>query len=303
MENQEILNDFYSPDSSVILIKEFANPSQFNLGLEKYGMAKWEGSDTVLDIPKVNGRYNFSNIPPDELKAFQEFFGVDFESKEGKEFLDDYQIRISSGITALDMKNVEHRFQRYVLESMQTLVAPSLEAALSPMARFKYYIADEVAETESRISKKEMLYEAATKLFTLKQDSPKYMVALAKYLLPANAGIGDSAVLAFDKLDKFINNELEINAIKFSNARTFLATLKLDKEFIYVTVDVKMGILKNILRRDSDGWYFNTASGTKYGKNVSEIVDFLTNPKNIEELGTGTGSDAPYALRMLLRNS
>lgn len=289
-------------DHKVVTIKEFSDPSVFNLGLEKYGLAKWEGTSTVLDIPFANGKYKLDHIPPEELQEYEDFYGVKFDSPEGKEFLANFQIRLESGFTAFDLSNVDQRFKKRVIDGFKTLVAPDWETANNPMSRYKFYIADEENETNSRITKKEILYEAGSALLKLKNESPKYLVALAKYILPATAGIGDSAILAFDKLDKYINNELDSQTAKYQNAKTFVNALSLDKAHVYVTIDAKAAVMKNIIRRDSEGWYYNAASGTKYGKNQQEIVDFLLNPKNTDELGTGAEADNPYSIRFQLKN-
>lgn len=270
------------------------------MGLEKLGMSVFPGVDSGFEIPMIRGKYYVGQDDPkykDLLKKFEDHFKVKFDSPEGQSFLENYIITINHDIKTYDPSNVEHQFELHVLRVNQGMGIVAVDDDTineTPLSTYRFIMQDENAEVERRVSRKETKLRAYKALSDMYDKSPNDLVTYAKYIFEASSGIGDNKVIAFDRLEEFINKTTP-------NAEEFLRVISMDKVYIETVVLVKEAIHRNIIRYGQDQQYVVFASGTKVGRNFEEVVSFFTNPANSDFLGTGAGKDAPYSLKRLLK--
>jgi hypothetical protein len=88
-----------------------------------------------------------------------------------------------------------------------------------------------------------------------------------------------------------------------SNAENFLKVIRLDPEYVDSVITVKAAIARNIIRLTPDKWYVNYINQTKLGRNIDEIVKFLTNPQNQDQMGTDKDTDSAYSIKRQLKES
>lgn len=267
------------------------------MGLEQYGFSVFPGCNSSFEIPLINNKPNL-NLTPELKEKFEKYFNKDFDSPEGQEWLRSYSVDINHDLTVLDPKNIEHEFILHILKSNNGMgiVAMNQNAIEeSPVNTFKYIVTNEETEVEERVSKKEIKLNAYDKLNTLWKSNTNRLVLLAKYIFPANSGIGDNKQLAFDKLEEYIGKTI-------SNAEHFLRVTEQDPEHINTVVKIRSAIHRNIIRMGPDNQYILFSSGNKLGRNEEEVIAFLSNPTNKDLLGYDTEDDLPYSVSAQLKS-
>ena len=157
---------------------------------------------------------------------------------------------------------------------------------------FPFVLVDEQKEIEGKVSRKVTKNNALRELSDLEIKDKKLMVKIAKYLFNLNLDL--TATQAYDKLDDFINQST-------GNAEQFLKVLKVDKEWMDTTVLVKDAMNAQIIRRGEDQVYVNFANQQRLGRNLEEVVKYLNNPDNQDQLGTGGKNDQPYSSQAQLK--
>ena len=285
---------------NIAVIKEFANPDNFNMGLEKEGMAKFEGSLTMLDVPMINGNYVI-DIPNKDHKAkILSWLGVDdFNSEMGKKVLDNYSITINSGITSLDLNDPSDLFNYYILKSKYGMVAANIEEATHPLRNYKFYVANDKEETAKKVSKKELILSAQAALLQMKKKEPKRLIYMSKFILPNSFGIKD-VDSAFLNLTEYVDGKIiPMNEVPYQK---FLDYNEMTNEELFAKVDIKNAIRLGIIRKMKNGEYLNHLSGNVLGRTEDEIYNYLIQPQNQEELGTGTNVDSVTSIRYQLTN-
>lgn len=286
---------------SQVIVKDYINPKNDPLNFTNHGIGMWEDAEIGYPLPMKYGKFYFSYITDDQRKSIEKHFGFELESATATEFFTDYEIKLKQGVNPIDLKSGDGLLNYLALKELK--VVGSLEEAQNPMNRFRFVFANDQEELEQKVTRKETIARAKSKLLDLKDNTPQRLISIAKYILPINAGIGRNANLAFDKLDTYIDNELEHKSNSADNAKYFLKTLEVDSELVAVAVDVKEALVRNFIRKQEDNWYINPASGTKYGKNEQEIIDFLMNPQNQDELGVNSTKDKEYSIRAQLKRA
>ncbi len=290
-----------------VFLKAYYSDKNPNMGLEKYELSAFEGTKRIFEVPMANGRFRLTGkdsleISESELQMIEDYLGFKLDSPDGTEYLKNFLIDINTDIEVFNLTNPLDVLKFAVIRAYKGDVAESFEDADARSKPPKYYIARGDNDLDRKITGKLLHSQASGILFNLYTDNSRQLIAIAKYLLPSNSGVGDSAKHAYDKLDKYINNLIDKQTNSLDNCKTFLNTLKIDKEVLYLTADVKECIFMNIIRRDKEGYYYNPASNTRYGKTLDATIEYLSDVKNQEELGTGTSADQPFALRFQLKN-
>lgn len=282
---------------SNVVLKQ-APTTEFRLGLEKEGLQMFESSFSSYEIPFYQGKFQ-PGLTPEEKVIVEEYFGRKFDDSADFEFWNNYVIEVKHTIMPYDLKNPRDLLHFSVLKQLK-LAAPSLEEANNPMANYIFVLHNDNAEQEIKATLYEKVDEAIIELNKLK-STPKYLIGVAKYILPVNTGIGDNKTLAYSKLRELINGDLTNG--RNEGVDRFNRALALDKKLLYATVDFRSALRRNIIRKNVKGFFYNPLSQTVYGKNEQECVKFLINPKNQDELGTGTKNDTNYSIRTQLKNS
>jgi hypothetical protein len=277
------------------LLKQIApDPDEPLMGLQELGLSLFPGCETVLEIPLINGKFSIGE--PKAYDEFEKFYGLKFDSEEGKRFLSEYRIVINHDIMSLDTKNMDHKFLLHILKVNNGMgIVATNDTAIDDSAvnTFKFQLTDEGQDLNSRVALKETKLAAYSKLAEMYDTKGPRILTIAKYLFPLSSGIGENKTLAFDKLEDFISKQ--------AGAEKFLEVLRMDADKLRITVIVKEAMYRNIIRRDSDGWYVLHASNTKLGRNEEEIVVYCSDPKNIDIVGNGKKDDLPYSLSTQLK--
>lgn len=280
-----------------ITIKQIApNPTEQLMGLEKEGFSMFPGCESIFEIPLVNGRPNLK-FDADEKKHFESYFRVDFDSPEGLEWLKNYNIKIDHDLTTLDPKNTEHQFIMHVLKQNNGmgLIATDPEVIEnSAINTFKFIVLDENKEIAERVSRKEVKMTAYKRLSELYDSNTLRLITIARYIFPANSGIGENKQLAFDKLEEYISQTT-------ANSEHFTAVCSQDADYLATVVKIKTAIYKNIIRKGSDNIYYLYSTNTKMGRTEEEVISFLTNVANKDLLGYDIEDDLAYSVSAQLK--
>lgn len=280
-----------------ITIKQLPpDPTDQLMGLEKEGLSMFPGCESIFEIPLINGRPNLK-FNPDEKKYFEDYFKIDFDTPEGLDWLKAYTVKIDHDLTTLDPKNVEHQFIMHILKQNNGmgLIATSPEVIEnSAINTFKFIVLDENKEVAERVSRKEIKVTAYNKLSELYDSNTLRLVTIAKYIFPANSGIGENKQLAFDKLEEYISQST-------SNSEHFNTVCSQDAEYLATVVKIKTAIYKNVIRKGQDGIYYLYSTNTKMGRTEEEVIAFLTNVAHKDLLGYDIEDDLPYSVTAQLK--
>lgn len=285
-----------------VTLKQISSDSDSNLmGLEKYGFSVFPGCSTGFEIPWVNGKPNIG-LDKKEDKVlrdkFEKFWGVEFDSDRGREFLSNYEIQINHDIDSFDPeKNIKDAWDLHLFRVNKGMgIIATDEDIVNEVAvnTFKFKLSDENRDLEEKVTKKQITVRAISKLGELFDANSNRVVLLAKYIFPTSAGISTKN-LAFSKLEEFISQSTK-------NAEKFLETVKLEPEYLDTVVKVKDAIFRGIIRLGQDGRYQLAMSGTVLGRSEEEVIQFCLNPANSDIIGLGTKDDKPFSLTSQLKD-
>lgn len=273
----------------VVVIRQ--NTEQANIiGMEKIGISMFPNTNVCFSIPYINGEFRH-NLTSKELKVVEEHYGVKFNTERGKEFYSTMAMTIPTGVYTLDLDNAKDLlFYKVTLGT--GAIAPDLETAKNPMCKSLFYFYDGEEEEKLVADENAKMTDAIIALADIRAKEPERLVILAKYLLKKNKFTVDTAFNA-------LSNKIVKDSKSFVPA--FNTALKSDKKVVKVSVQVVEAIDRGILKRNRAGQYVNPITTTEYGKNHEEIISFLLNPKNSDELGTGGDKDKPGSLENLLK--
>lgn len=261
------------------------------LGLEKHGYVMFPDAETEVEIPYVNNQFKLG-LTKKEQKEFEDYFGYDFESEEGKEFLGNYRIKISHTVNPFDETNMERKFVAKILRANDGLGLVDINST-QDVTRYPFVLVDEEQEMELKTNRNITRNEAITQLQNLKNLNPKKLVRISKYLFDLNVEVTENQ--AYNQVNDYIMGT-------FENARLFLTSLSLDEEWLDTYVTVKDARNTGIIRKGEDQVYVNHANGAKLGRTLEEVTKFLNNPDNADILGTGGKNDTPYSIKYQLKH-
>lgn len=286
---------------SVTLKQIPSDPTQNLMGLENFGFSVFPGCSTNFEIPWINGRPNIglTDKKDKELKdKFEKFWGVEFESERGREFLSTYEIRINHDIEAFDPdKNLKDAWDLHLIQVNNGMgIIAVNDDVVNEVAvnNFKFKLTDENKDLEAKITKKQITLKAGAKLQELYESNTNRIVLFAKYIFPAGSGIATKN-LAFSRLEEFISKNT-------NSAEKFLEVVKLEPEYLETVVKVKEAIFRGIIRVGPDGKYILSMSGTVLGRSEEEVIQFCLNPSNVDIVGTGGKTDTPSSLTSQLND-
>lgn len=278
-----------------IFLKQ-AKTDQFRLGMTNQ---YFENAVITTEIPLKNGRIQY-RLSKQEKELVEEHYGLELDNvSHTSEWLDRVTLNTKPTIDVISADDPESILKKGILLANNTY-APSLEAAQDVMKGYKFVIYDQSQEEGQKFTLNEVYHKAIVELSKLVKKKKK-LLAVAKYVLPATTGIQDNEQRAYNLLTEFLDGKFEGKSRRKS-IDEFLDALYMDETRLFVTIDFKEALLKNIIRTDADRYYINPLSGNRYGKTRDEVIDFLCDPVNQEELGLNHKDDKPYAIRYQLKN-
>lgn len=247
-----------------------------------------------LVIPFVGNRYQIGlEKGSKEYKYFEEKLNVIFDSPEGQEFLDNYEIVLDHELTILQ-NTPKGEFDLHLLKYHKGFgVVKMDENVVGPVDSYVFELKDEKREQDKKYTQLRVKNEAVAALEDLNTSSKARLRLIAEYLSEPTSGISTD-IIAYNRLSDFILENKD-------NAARFLRALKEDSDLIDTTVTVKQALSRNIIRMVNRN-YINVATQNVLGRNFEEVVEFLNAPENRLELGNGKETDEPYSIKMQLRN-
>lgn len=282
---------------SGILMKQ-AKPKSFKMGLEERGKSLFENATSTFDIPYGKNKFQHGLDKKDQA-IVEAHFGWEFDNPEHKINWMSLTLKLKHTINPLDPKNNPVDLLTISIAKQLGYAPINPEDIHDPMEEFRFEIYDEGRELETTATYYQKLDEAIIQLQSIKSEK-KYILSVAKYILPSSSGINDNIDKAYTKLREFINGDLTKK--KNEAVDIFLKCMRLNKTFLYVTVDFKEAYMKNIIRINDKQQYYNPMSKSIYGKNEEAVIKYLMNVKNQDELGTGGSKDESYSIRHQLKN-
>lgn len=283
-----------------VTLKQISPEKDQNLmGLEAYGYSVFPGCSTGFEIPMVNGKYNIGLLDKkdqDKRKRFEGFFGVEFDSERGRDFLSKYEVQIKHDVESFNENSIKDEFDLHVLRFNNGMGIVAVDENVYeevPVNNFKFKLTDENKDIENKVTKKMITTEAVTKLGELFKSTSNRIVLIAKYIYPAGSGIANKN-LAFQKIDEFITKNT-------NNAARFLDIVTLEPEYLDTVVKVKDAIFRGIIRLGNDGRYQLAMTGTILGRSEEEVITYCLNPANQDIVGIGTKDDKPSSLTSQLK--
>lgn len=279
-----------------ILIKQ-APPKTFKLGLEKQGLNKFENSNTTFGLTTRNGKFSHGLKDDEEIELVEKYYGWSFDNEKNHADWSSLEFKLEGTVNAVDIKKDPSQLLMVRVAEQLGLIATSLEQAEDPMSEYEFVMYNESEEEELKATYYEKLDSAIIELGRIRK-TPKYLIGVAKFLLPSSTGIGKDSTKAYAKLREYINGD--VTKRKNEAVDRFLKSLTIEKATLYVTVDFKEAFAKNIIRKNTKQRYYNPKSKTEYGKTESEAIAFLSDLKNQDELGLGNKNDAEFSIRAQL---
>lgn len=292
-----------------VIIRPNNIPSQVDmvLGFDKYEEGRFPGCKSGMPpfkfqngtyrhgMPLVNGKKSEERLVVEQALLN----GDDLDSTEGKRLLSNFLIEFGSDVQFLNLDNPEDLLRYYCILASQDFVAPSRADAKAKSMSHRAYVIEEYGEDKKeKLSIKQKVNKARAKLSEL-DTTPEYMIALAQYIAPANAGIKTEND-AYIYLDEVISGKFN-DGSELAGANRFFGSLNVDKEIIFVAAIVKEAINKNIIRK-VQGIYSNPLTKTTLGRTEEEVINYLIQDEAQEELGLDLATDKPYSIRYQLKN-
>jgi len=282
---------------SGILMKQ-AKPKSYKMGLEERGIGLFENAFSTFDIPFTNNSFGHG-LNKKEQKIVEDYYGWQFDNPEHRENWMALTLELKHTINPFDPKNNPTDLLTISVAKEIGYAAANKDEAEDPMKEFKFQIYNETEELATTATYYQKLDEAIMQLQKIKSEK-KYLLAIAKFVLPNSSGINNNMEKAYTKLREYINGDL--TKTKNEAVDLFLKCLLLDKTLVNVTVDFREAYKKNIIRTNAKNEYYNAMSKTVYGKNEETAINYLLDVKNQQELGTNSSKDQAYSIRYQLKN-
>lgn len=264
----------------------------FRMGLEQEGLRLFESATTTYSIPHKNGNF-VHGLTDSEREIVEKHYGLSFSNPEHVNAWKSVIFTLRHTLEVIDTKNPES-----ILKQSVAKVIGEASDIDTNNKDSNFVITSDYLDEEAKLTSTVRADEAVSKLLEMKK-TPKHLMAVAKYILPASSGIGKNPNNAYIKLREYLDGSLSSKKEAIS---TFETVCNMDKSVLYTTVDFKEALTCNVIRRDKDNYFYNTVSTCKYGKSEKESVEYLMDVKNQEELGTWADDDAPYSVRAQLKS-
>lgn len=276
-----------------ITIKELANTSKENLGLELEGRSKFPNCFDVIQPPKgIDGRWrtgldelgsNINMIRDPQLR--EETRAKIKAEREELESLTGYDLRGNSKFweefyvelnpkKPLNMANPIDRIKYSVLMASQEVPGSLRESTKVEFHASKYYVSRQHEDVSEKVLKLKQESEAKAELMELIK-TPDRAVLVGKYL-----GLPVSSTTPSDNMFDIFYTNIQ-NDEKTGFVAKFLRALKSTHEELSIKTIFDDGVKFNVIRL-TEGYY--QRGNITYGKTVSDVIKFLSSPQNSAEL-------------------
>lgn len=246
-------------------------------------------------------------------KRLESLTGLDLnqDSEAGKDYFETLLIDIAS-VEILNPRDPHDAIQLAIiqenLDNPEFPIARTKEVMeLDQMEKKEFYIVDEVAELKQEVSSQKLKVKALAVLNELEESDRNKMFLVARILLPATIPVneGSQADYVFKKLQEYIENKIfpEGTMTIEKAAKEFIKVSDKSKTELDLLATIHTALAFNIIvRHFGDNKYYNKMSGIKYGAQFEDIVTYLGDLNNQEELGLGKETDRPESIKAQIKN-
>ena len=281
----------------IVEVKQLPDQSATSIGLDKHNRSKLPGTFDMMQPAKgQDGRWitgideesgYINAIQDKEEKArlkkqtlelrlkLEEITNVNLKATND-EFWSKYVVILKDNFS-LNLDIPFDKLKYYVLIS-NGYAAPEYGVTGSPeYINTKYYISRKEEEVADKMTTKKAKDKARAKLLELSENKKRLFV-IAQYLLGDRVKEQMSEDTLYSEVSNFIDDKKEAG-----NVKLFLDAVSKDISAIQYKIIVDKAIKKNIIRI-RDGYY--QRGNATYGKNVKEVLDYLSNIENANEFAS-----------------
>ena len=302
--------------SKKVSIRQYVDPEVFNMGMEKYNMSVFSGETGSGGIYESLGYKELGDkkiyltgldttadsvrsLPFDErerkeieieaaLEHLGNVYGKETLDSKNSGFWSSHSLEIRVPILNLDLTDNSNLITYYnILGGGYSEIAPSFQIAKESNKIYKFYlhIDAEVSDIKTELTK--LRNKSKAILEELDDEDFETMFKLAKLLLPIEKGLNRKTAksLIYSELDAFINGDYSQNAKKEA-PKKFLEFARKDKATLNLEAIVREALYHRLVEPNKDQMFWNPSTQVTYGRNENEIIAFLNNPINNDELLT-----------------
>lgn len=299
--------------SKKVSIRQYVDPEQFNMGLEKYNLSVFSGEFGSGGIYEFLGYREVGNqktyltgldvnadrvrlLPADEkerkekeiksvLEYLKLFYPNDTLSPLNDDFWSSQSIEIKKPVQHLDLSNPTDLIIYYnILGGGYSEVASSFSVAKDANKIYKFYlhVDEDVSDIKTELTK--LRNKARVYLVEMDDSDFEGMFKLAKILLPIEKGFNRKTPqsLIYSELDAYISGDYTL--LKKEAPKIFLDTVRKDKNILHMEALVREALYQRFIVPNKDQLLWNYVTQVTYGRNENEVISFLTNPINNDEL-------------------
>ncbi len=297
-----------------VSIRQYIDPEVFNMGMEKMNMSVWSGESgsgghkewlgyktigdkkiylTGLDVnsdylKELDEETRLQKI--EEIKGVVDYleniYGVGTLDPTNSSFWNDQFFEIKGPTIALDLEDTASLLIYYGIKGRgYSEVAPSYEYAKTSNKIHKFYLHEdqEVADVKTEVIK--LRNKAKIILEELDTEDYEKLFKVSKILLPIEKGytrkVPKSQV--YSDLNDYIDGDYSKNEVKQA-PKKFIEVASRDRATLNIQAMVREAIYQRYINKNSDQLLGNPQTQCSYGRNESEVIAYLSNPVNAEEL-------------------
>jgi hypothetical protein len=299
-----------------VYIKQYVDDSEFNMGLEKYGMSVFEGENgsgggkeyisyqqtgdtkvylTGLDTDATSiEQIENEDVREQKIKEIEEVKTYLEKKKktelnsENESFWKGMYLDINKPSIKLNLNDDKDLLTYYIIKGGgYNSVAPSYTEARDSYKTYKFYLHEDDLASKEKVNVTRTKNLAIVELEKMYQEDQSRMFYTSKLILPIfknykkSSGSGD----LYSNLADFINGVGYDTDIR-QKPQEFLDVAKSPLESLKVRAVVAEAIYQGVLRKDSEtNGFYNKHTGTKYPNSPEAMAEFLMSPMNSNELG------------------
>lgn len=297
-----------------VSIRQYVDPDVFNLGMEKYNMSVWSGetgsgghkewlgckeignkkvyltgldvnADSLKDLDEDTREQKIEEIKS-VINHLAETYGEETLKPTNEAFWRDQFLEITTPVLELDLESTADLLIYYAIKGRgYSEVAPSYEFAKNATKIYKFYLHEDEEVAVQKTELKKLRNKAKMMLEDLDNEDYEKLFKVAKMLLPIEKGLTRKTPkdTVYQELDNFIEGDYSKNEIKLA-PKKFMEMANRDRATLNIQATVREALYQRYITKNSENLYWNSQTQVSYGRNENEIIAYLSNPINQEEL-------------------
>lgn len=301
--------------SKKISIRQYCDPEVKNMGLEQYNLSLFSGANGEGGIKEDLGyreigdkRFYLTGLEPerashlDDLpedvrearkleieaarKHLAEYFSDETLDCRNESFWKTHFIELKRPVIELDLKDYKDLMTYYaILAGGYTEIAPSFQHAKTANKIYKFYLHQDIEVADIKVELTKLRAKATTLLENLDNEDPDKMFKVAKLLLPIEKGYTNRTPKSqvYSDIYDYIQGAYNKNDVK-SAPRKLIEIYALDRATLNIKAIIRESLHQNFIIKNSEQVFINPSTQRTLGRNETEILAYLLNPINAEEL-------------------